>query len=105
LVAFGDLARAKALYAALLGEPAMDAPYYVGFQVGDQQLGPDPHGHDQGLTGPVGYWTVDDITEQLSRLVSAGAQELQPIRDVGGGKLIASVKDQDGNIIRLMQNP
>ena len=57
-----DLARAKALYAALLGEPAMDAPYYVGFQVGDQQLGLDPHGHDQGLTGPVGYWTVDDIT-------------------------------------------
>jgi len=31
----------------------MDAPYYVGFQVGDQQLGLDPHGHDQGLTGPV----------------------------------------------------
>ena len=100
-----DLARAKALYAALLGEPAMDAPYYVGFQVGDQQLGLDPHGHDQGLTGPVGYWTVDDITGQLSRLVGAGAQELQPVRDVGGGKLIASVKDQDGNIIGLMQNP
>jgi predicted enzyme related to lactoylglutathione lyase len=100
-----DLARAKALYAALLGEPSMDAPYYVGFQVGDQQLGLDPHGHDQGLTGPVPYWTVDDINEQLRGLVSAGAQELQPVRDVGGGKLIASVKDADGNIIGLMQTP
>ena len=48
---------------------------------------------------------MDDITEQLSRLLSAGAEELQPVRDVGGGKLIASVKDQDGNIIGLMQNP
>ncbi|HEX9355039.1 MAG TPA: VOC family protein [Streptosporangiaceae bacterium] len=48
--------------------------------------------------------TVDDIDAQLSRLVSAGAQELQPVRDVGGGKLIASVKDPDGNIIGLMQN-
>jgi predicted enzyme related to lactoylglutathione lyase len=83
----------------------MDAPYYVGFQVGDQQLGLDPHGHDQGLTGPVPYWTVDDINEQLRQLVSAGAQELQPVRDVGGGKLIASVKDADGNIIGLMQTP
>jgi RND superfamily putative drug exporter len=34
--------------------------------------GLDPHGHDQGLTGPVPYWTVDDINEQLRRLVSAG---------------------------------
>jgi predicted enzyme related to lactoylglutathione lyase len=83
----------------------MDAPYYVGFQVGDQQLGLDPHGHDQGLTGPVPYWTVDDINEQLRRLVSAGAHELQPVRDVGSGKLIASVKDADGNIIGLMQTP
>ena len=48
---------------------------------------------------------MDDITEQLSRLLSAGAQELQPVKDVGGGKLIASVTDQDGNIIGLMQNP
>lgn len=100
-----DLARAKALYAALAGEPSHDAPYYVQFEVGDLQLGLDPHGHDQGLTGPVPYWTVDDINEQLSRLVSAGAQEVQPVRDVGGGKLIASVKDADGNMIGLTQNP
>ena len=100
-----DLARAKELYTALLGEPTQDAPYYVGFEVGDQQLGLDPHGHEQGLTGPVGFWTVDDIQAQLSRLISAGAQEVQPVRDVGGGKLIASVKDADGNMIGLMQNP
>jgi len=35
----------------------------------------------------------------------AGAQEVQPVRDVGGGKLIASVQDADGNMVGLTQNP
>jgi catechol 2,3-dioxygenase-like lactoylglutathione lyase family enzyme len=52
-----DLARAKALYGKLLGvEPDMDEAYYVGFRVGDQDVGLDPNGHSKGMTGPVGYW-------------------------------------------------
>jgi RNA polymerase sigma factor (sigma-70 family) len=35
----------------------------------------------------------------------AGAQIQQEVRDVGGGKLIASIKDADGNITGLMQSP
>lgn len=51
-----DLVRAKALYGSLLGvAPSMDEPYYAGFRVGDQEVGLDPNGHSQGLTGPVGY--------------------------------------------------
>lgn len=101
-----DLARAKTLYAKLLGvEPYADAAYYIGFRVGDQELGLDPHGHSQGLTSSVGYWDVDDIKETLAQLLDAGAEELQPIRDVGGGKLIATVKDADGNITGLTQSP
>jgi len=57
------------------------------------------------MTGPVGYWEVDDIEEALALLLGAGAEEQQAIRDVGGGKLIASVKDGDGNITGLMQSP
>jgi hypothetical protein len=35
-----DIAKAKALYATLLGtEPYADAPYYVGFRVGDVDSG------------------------------------------------------------------
>ncbi len=35
-----NLSRAKALFAKLLGvEPYTDAPYYVGFKVGDQEIG------------------------------------------------------------------
>ena len=85
--------------------PYADEAYYVGFRVGDQELGLDPNGHSQGMTGPVGYWEVDDIEETLALVLGAGAEEQQPIRDVGGGKLIASVKDADGNITGLMQSP
>lgn len=101
-----DLAKAKALYGALLGvAPEMDEPYYVGFRVGDQDIGLDPHGHSQGMTGPVGYYDVDDIKGSLELLLEAGAEVQQATRDVGGGKLIATVKDPDGNSIGLIQSP
>jgi len=35
--------------------------------------------------------------------VDAGAKIIQEIKDVGGGGLTASVKDQNGNIIGLIQ--
>ncbi len=101
-----DLAQAKTLYGKLLGVgPYADEAYYVGFRVGDQEVGLDPHGHSQGMTGPVGYWHVDDIKESLKLLLDAGAEAQQAITDVGGGKLIATVKDADGNIIGLVQSP
>ena len=40
-----------------------------------------------------------------STAIETGAQPVQPVQDVGGGKLIASVKDSDGNNIGLIQNP
>ena len=99
-----DLDRAKAVYGSLLGvAPAVDAAYYVGYDVGDQHVGLAPHGHAEGMTGPVGYWHVDDIEATLGELLAAGAVELQPVKDVGGGKLTASVKDADGNVIGLIQ--
>jgi predicted enzyme related to lactoylglutathione lyase len=101
-----DIAQAKTLYSKLLGvEPSMDQPYYVGWRVGDQDIGLDPHGHSKGMTGPVGYWHVDDIKARLQTLLDAGAQTLQDVTDVGGGRLIASVKDADGNGIGLIQDP
>lgn len=101
-----DLARAKALYGTLLGvAPYADEAYYVGFRVGDQEIGLDPHGHSKGMTGPVGYWHVDDIEESLRQLLGAGAETQEAINDVGGGMLIASVRDADGNITGLKQSP
>ncbi len=100
------IAQAKTLYRTLLGvEPYADEVYYVGFRVGDQEIGLDPNGHYKGMTGPVGYWQVNDIKKSMQLLLDAGAQAQQEIQDVGGGKLIASVKDADGNIIGLIQSP
>ena len=101
-----DIAEAKMLFSKLLGvEPYMDEAYYVGFKVGDQDIGLDPNGHNQGMTGPVGYYHVDDIKQSLQLLLDAGAQAQQGVKDVGGGKLIATVKDASGNIIGLIQLP
>lgn len=101
-----DLALAKAFYSKLLGvEPYMAEEYYTGFRVGDQELGLDPNGYKKGMTGPISYWLVDDIHESLHLLRDAGAQVQQDVQDVGGGLLIAWVKDADGNITGLRQNP
>ena len=57
-----DVAKAKPVYAALLGvEPSADAPYYVGFDTEGQHIGLVPDGASQGLTSPVAYWQVADI--------------------------------------------
>jgi predicted enzyme related to lactoylglutathione lyase len=98
-----DLAQAKTLYSKLLGvAPYMDEAYYVGFRIGDQDIGLDPNGHKQGMTG---YNHVDDIQKTLQLLLDTGTQLQQEVKDVGGGKLVAVVKDADGNIIGLIQLP
>ncbi|WP_405690511.1 VOC family protein [Streptomyces sp. NBC_00057] len=99
-----DLAGAKARFTGLLGlDPSMDEPSYVGYRVAGQDIGLDPHGHSKGMTGPVGHWHVDDIEGDVTTLLDAGAQTLQEIQDVGGGKRTAMVKDADGNVIGLIQ--
>jgi predicted enzyme related to lactoylglutathione lyase len=101
-----DPARAKLIFSRFLGtEPYVDGTYYVGFRVGDQEIGLDPHGHNAGMTGPVCYRDVDDIRESLQSLLDAGAQIQREVSDVGGRKLIASVRDVDGNILGLIQSP
>lgn len=37
-------------------------------------------------------------------LLDAGAEPQQPITDVGGGRLIATATDPDGNAIGLLQD-
>jgi len=101
-----DLGQAKAVYGALLGVPPyVDQAHYVGFRVGDQELGLDPNGHRQGLTGAVGYWEVADIAATIEAVIEAGATLQGEVRDVGGGLLIATVRDADGNVFGLRQPP
>jgi predicted enzyme related to lactoylglutathione lyase len=100
-----DLEKAKPVYAALLGlEPQHDAPYYVGFEAAGQHIGLVPGGGPQGMTTPVAYWHVADIEAKLAEVTSAGATVKEPARDVGGGRLVATVTDADGNVLGLLQD-
>jgi predicted enzyme related to lactoylglutathione lyase len=101
-----DLAAAKPVYAALLGvEPQSDAPYYVGFEAAGQQIGLVPGGAEQGMTSPVAYWHVSDIEAKLAEVTAAGAIVKDAPRDVGGGRLVATFTDPDGNVLGLLQDP
>ena len=100
-----DLAAAKAVYTALLGvQPQTDEPYYVGFEAEGQQIGLVPGGGQQGMTSPVAYWHVPDIEAKLAEVTAAGATVKEPARDVGGGRLVATVTDPDGNVLGLLQD-
>jgi predicted enzyme related to lactoylglutathione lyase len=100
-----DLAAAKAVYTALLGiSPQADAPYYVGYEAAGQQIGLVPGGGPQGMTTPVAYWHVADIEAKLAEVMAAGATLKEPARDVGGGRLVATFTDPDGNVLGLVQD-
>src|SRR5215469_2805946 len=101
-----DLDKAKPVYAALLGvPPTADAPYYVGFDVGGQHIGLVPSGGPQAMTSPVAYWHVANLDAKLAEVTAAGATVKEPPRDVGGGRLVATVTDPDGNVLGLLQDP
>src|SRR5580698_4670217 len=80
-----DLAAAKAVYTALLGVPP-------------QAGGP------QSMASPVPYWHVTDIEAKLAEVTAAGATVKDPVRDVGGGRLVATFTDPDGNVLGLLQD-
>lgn len=97
-----DVNQAKTLFRKLLGvEPYADQPFYVGFKVGDQDIGLVPRGQNAGATA---FYHVDDIKASLQILRDAGSEIVQDIKDVGRGRLVASVKDKDTNLIGLIQN-
>jgi predicted enzyme related to lactoylglutathione lyase len=100
-----DLETAKAVYTALLGFPPQhDSAYYVGFEAEGQHIGLVPGGGPQGMTSPVAYWHVVDIEAKLAEVTAAGAKPKDPVRDVGGGRLVATVTDPDGNVLGLLQD-
>ena len=100
-----DLAGAKKVYAALLGvAPTADADYYVGFDAEGQHIGLVPGGAATGMASPVDYWHVPDIEAKLAEVTAAGAKLKDPVRDVGGGRLVATVTDPDGNVLGILQD-
>ncbi len=100
-----DLDKAKVFYNALLGQPPQtDGPYYVGYDVAGQHIGLVPGGGPQHFTSPVAFWHVADIETKLTEAIAAGASVRDPASDVGGGRLVATVTDPDGNVLGLIQD-
>jgi predicted enzyme related to lactoylglutathione lyase len=100
-----DLAKAKVVFGALLGfPPQTDGSYYVGFDAEGQHIGLLPGGGPQGMTSAVAYWHVPDIEAKLAEVTAAGATVKEPAHDVGGGRLVATVTDPDGNSLGLIQD-
>ena len=103
-----DIRKAKEWYSTLLGKkPYFDEPFYVGFDVGGFELGLDPDMDGVASTGghEVTYWGVANADEAHAKLVGMGATLHSPVKDVGGGIRVASVKDLFGNIVGIIENP
>ena len=97
-----DITQAKTLFRKLLEvDPYSDQPYYVGLKIGDQDIGLVPNSPEARMTA---FYHVDDIKNGLQILIDAGAEIIRDIKNVGGGRLVASVKDKDSNIIGLVQD-
>ena len=79
----------------------VEGPYYVGYRIGDLELGLDPI----SKVGPISYTDVVDIKGSIKEMTSVGAESLQDIKDVANGLLIAQVKDTNGNVIGFRQQP
>jgi predicted enzyme related to lactoylglutathione lyase len=95
-----DVETAKAFYSKFLGvEPYAASAFYVGFRVGEVEVGLDPN----SKVGPIAYVDVLDIKSSLQELTQVGAVVVQDVKDVGGGLLIAKVKDADGNVVGFRQ--
>ena len=79
--------------AAQLADAAADA---AGRVAGDEVA---------GQPGPVAFWHVSDIKNSLQLVLEAGGQIQQAVRDVRGGKLVATARDAEGNLIGFIQIP
>ncbi|GIG64374.1 VOC family protein [Phytomonospora endophytica] len=100
----GDLAKAKAVYTALLGvEPTVDSDYYVGYDTAGQHVGLVPAPKDSSPS-PVAYWHVDDIEARIAEVTAAGGAVAEAPKKVGEGRLVATVTDPEGNVLGLLQD-
>jgi lactoylglutathione lyase len=93
-----DLATATAFYTTAFGaEPHTETPYYVGFNLDGQEIGINPNGARDQMTGPVVYWSTDDLAGKVAEVEAAGGTVVRPVTEVGGGTSLALLTDPAGN--------
>jgi lactoylglutathione lyase len=104
-----DLAKAKDWYSHVLQiQPYFDEPFYVGFNVAGYELGLQPDDKASPATagaGVVTYWGVADVQGTYQTLLQLGATSHEAPTEVGGGIVVATVKDPWGNPLGIIYNP
>ncbi len=94
-----DLEMARTFYTDFLEvEPYADSQYYVGYKTDDLEFGLDPYAKNIII-----YKDVDDIKECIEHCLAHGCKMHEDSKDVGGGLLIAQLKDPNGNIFGVRQ--
>ncbi len=102
-----DLAKAKNWYSRVLQiQPYFDEPFYVGFNVAGYELGLQPDDIAAALAGigVVTYWGVTDVQSTYQTLLQLGATAHEAPTEVGGGIVVATVKDPWGNPFGIIHN-
>lgn len=102
-----DIEKAKTWYSDFLGiEPYFNEPFYVGFNVVGYELGLQPDAKNEAKTdGVVTYWGVNDVQAVYEDLLSKGAKPFEAPDEVGGGIIVAAVKDPWDNVFGIIYNP
>jgi predicted enzyme related to lactoylglutathione lyase len=104
-----DVDKAKQWYADFLGfNPYFDEPFYVGFNVAGYELGLQPEEGVQAskkTDSVITYWGVENVSDSYQALINLGAAAHEEPTEVGGGIIVASLKDPWDNIIGLIFNP
>jgi predicted enzyme related to lactoylglutathione lyase len=56
------------------------------------------------MTSPVAYRHVADVEAELAEVTAAAATVKKRARDVGGGRLVATITDPDGKVLGQLQD-
>lgn len=103
-----DINSAKEWYAkAFETQPYFDEPFYVGFNIAGYELGLQPEENPtvEKADSVATYWGVNEVEPEFKRILELGATAHEQPEEVGGGIIVATVKDPWGNLIGLIYNP
>jgi predicted enzyme related to lactoylglutathione lyase len=94
-----NLDKAKAWHTDVLeAPPYFDEPFYVGFSVSGYELGLMLGAAEAPEKPRVwSYFGVADAQTEYDRLIALGGTALEPPHEVGGGIVVAAVRDPCGN--------
>lgn len=103
-----DINAAKEWYTkAFQTEAYFDEPFYVGFDIAGYELGlqPEENSTMEKADSVATYWGVNEVKSEFNRLISLGATVHEEPQEVGGGIIVATVKDPWNNVVGLIYNP